>query len=106
MTDRQARAWAHTQLTERKTVPEVPLARLFFPSGEQAVEQVCRRTKRRSSTLETLSVSSGRPSGKRSWMTFFYGQREHILLGLRIAVNLVDEEAGLLAVVLPTLLGP
>jgi len=37
---------------------------------------------------------------------FFHGQREHILLGLRIAVNLVDEEAGLLAVVLPTLLGP
>ena len=36
----------------------------------QAMEQVCRRTKRRSSTLETLGVSSGRPSGKRSGMTF------------------------------------
>ena len=40
------------------------------PQPDTAVEHVCRRTKRRSSTLETLGVSSGRPRGTRSWMTF------------------------------------
>jgi hypothetical protein len=39
-------------------------------AASQTVEQVCRSKMRREPTVVTLGVSTGRPSGKRSRMTF------------------------------------